>query len=259
VYYILALGGIIFLWVTMSVECFKSFGVIETKYWTTMQQKFLASASLTVFWTVLAAVLTAVAWRSRSMALRIISMALLGLTALKILGDLAIRPEFATPFMNPYFVPIFVFAMVLIAVAYLWTNRLNKEEETVERTIYRFVAFSGVAFLWFTLSMECYRAVRLIRGDEAWQAQMALSILWSLFAGALIAIGFIWRSATLRWMAILLFAATLTKILFVDMSGVNYLYRCGAVFVLALLLALAGAAYQRFKLEEPGGRNQEEE
>jgi uncharacterized membrane protein len=79
---------------------------------------------------------------------------------------------------------------------------------------------------------------------------MALSILWSLFAGVLIAIGFVWRSSTLRWMAILLFAATLTKILIVDMSGVNELYRFGAVAILATLLALAAWAYQRFKPEK---------
>jgi uncharacterized membrane protein len=78
---------------------------------------------------------------------------------------------------------------------------------------------------------------------------MALSILWSIFAGVLIGIGFIWRSPVLRWMAILLFAATLTKILIVDMSGANPLYRCGAVFALALILALAAGVYQRFKPE----------
>jgi uncharacterized membrane protein len=79
---------------------------------------------------------------------------------------------------------------------------------------------------------------------------MALSILWSLFAGVLIGIGFVWRSATLRWMAIILIAATLGKLLMVDMSGVNELYRFGAVFALASLLALATWAYQRFKPEK---------
>jgi superfamily II helicase len=73
--------------------------------------------------------------------------------------------------------------------------------------------------------------------------------LWSLFAGVLIAIGFIWRSPTLRWMAIILFATTLLKILIVDMAGVNELYRFGAVFALATLLALATWAYQRFRIE----------
>jgi len=239
---------VVFLWLAMSVECFLSFGVIESRYWE-IERKFLASASLTLFWTVLALILTAVALYSRSMALRVISMSLLGLTALKILFDLEVRPEFAVPFWNPYFVPIFIFAMVLIAVSFLWARQLD--EDYAERAVYRVIAFGGVVFLWFTLSMECFRSVRLLQGagDQAWQAQMALSILWSLFAGVLIAIGFIWRSATLRWMAILLFATTLTKILIVDMSGVNQLYRFGAVFALASLLALATWAYQRFKPE----------
>jgi len=247
VYRVLALGGVVFLWLTMSMECFRSFGVIEAKYISPMQHKFLASASLTIFWTLLAVILTVVAWRARSAALRMISMSLLGLTALKIFLDLEVRPVMETPFFNLYFMPMFIFAMVLIALSYLWASRLN--DASMERKIYRVIAFSGVVFLWLTLTMECYRSVRLLRGagPEAWQAQMALSILWSLFAGILIAVGFIWRSATLRWMAILLFAATLTKVLIVDMSGVNELYRFGAVFVLALLLMSAAWAYQRFK------------
>ena len=248
VYRLFALGGVIFLWFTMSVECFRAFGLIESKHWK-MEQPFLASASLTVFWTTIALILTAAALYSRSTALRMVSMALLVLTALKIVLDLEVRPEFTVPFWNPYFIPIFVFAMVVMAVGCLWTNRL--EEDSAERSVYRFIAFSGVVFLWVTLSLECYRAVRLLQGasQEAWRAQMALSILWSVFAGIVIAIGFIWRAPTLRWMAITLFAMTLTKVVIVDMSGVDALYRFGAVFVLACLLMATTYAYQRFKPE----------
>ncbi|MCL2711476.1 MAG: DUF2339 domain-containing protein, partial [Planctomycetaceae bacterium] len=176
VYYVLALGGIIFLWFTMSVECFRSFGVIEAKYWT-MKHPFLASAALTIFWTTLAVVLAIVAFSSRSTALRIVSMSLLGITALKILFDLDVRPEFSTPFLNLYFMPMFVFAMVLIAIAYLWVRQLD--EHSTERQVYRVVAFTGVVFLWFTLSMECYRSVQYLLSlqeehqQAAWQAQMA--------------------------------------------------------------------------------------
>jgi uncharacterized membrane protein len=176
-------------------------------------------------------------------------MALLWVAVMGVLiGMLGDRPRIDVPFLNLYFVPTLFLAGTLLALGCLWLYRLP--EDSTERKIYRFLAFVVVIFLWLTMSVECYRAVRLIRSDEAWQAQMALSILWSLFAGVLIAIGFIWRSATLRWMAILLFAATLTKIVIVDMSGVNPLYRFGAVFALALLLALAAAAYQRFRPED---------
>jgi uncharacterized membrane protein len=144
---------------------------------------------------------------------------------------------------------MFAFAAVSITLACIWLYRLP--EGSPERQVYRFIAFGAVVFLWFTLSVECYKSVRLLAGasQEMWRAQMALSILWSVFAGVMIAVGFIWRSSVLRWMAILLFAVTLVKVLAVDMSGVHELYRFGAVFALALLLALATWAYQRFKPE----------
>lgn len=66
----------------------------------------------------------------------------------------------------------------------------------------------------------------------------------------LLFIGFVWRSAVLRWMAILLFALTSTKVLIVDMAGVHELYRFGAFFVLAIVLMLAAWAYQRFRPEK---------
>jgi uncharacterized membrane protein len=237
--------GLVSLLIYLSNECYQYFDAMEPKL-LAMKYKFLASTSLTIFWTLAALILTTLALRFKTKTLRMISVVILGFTALKIFGDLEFRPEFATPFFNPYSFPMFIFAAVLIAIVCLWIYRLP--EDSIERRVYRFVAFSGVVFLWFTLSIECFRSVRLLTGtsDQAWQAQMALSILWSLFAGILIAVGFIWRSATLRWMAILLFAATLTKILIVDMSGVNELYRFGAVFALATLLALATWAYQRF-------------
>jgi len=154
------------------------------------------------------------------------------------------------PFFNPYAMPILLLSMVVLALGCIWTSRLG-DDDAAEREFYRYIAFAGVAFLWFTMSVECFRSVRLLAGaaDEAWRAQMALSILWSLFAGVLIAIGFIWRSSILRWMAILLFGTTLLKVLIVDMQGVHELYRFGAVFVLALLLMSAAWAYQRFKPE----------
>jgi uncharacterized membrane protein len=207
----------------------------------------LGATALTVFWTVAALILTTLALCFKSKTLRIISMSILWVAVINVLMGLDYRPEFTVPFLNLYFAPTLFLTAVLLTLGCLWLYRLP--EDSTERKIYRFLAFVAVIFLWFTMSVECYRAVQLQRaaGVNLPVAQMALSILWSLFAGVLMAIGFIWRSATLRWMAILLFAVTLTKIWIVDMAGVNDLYRFGAMFVLALLLAAAGWAYQRFK------------
>jgi len=243
--------GLAALLIYLSVECYQYFESLKSKYVLFgLEHKFVGMASLTLLWTIAALILTTLALCFKSKTLRIMSMFLLGFTALKILFDLEVRPEFIVPFWNPYSLPMFVFAAVLIALACFWLYRLP--EHSVERKIYRFLALAAVIFLWFTLTIECFRSVRLLTGaeEQAWQAQMALSILWSVFAGILIAIGFIWRSPTLRWLAILLFAMTLGKIVIVDMSGVNELYRFGAVIALATLLALAAWAYQRFKPEK---------
>ncbi|MCL2710548.1 MAG: DUF2339 domain-containing protein [Planctomycetaceae bacterium] len=241
--------GLVALLIYLSVECYQFFDTIEPRI-VAMEQTFLGATSLTVLWTVAALLLTTLALCFKSKTLRIISMVILWVAVMNVLMGLDYRPEFTMPFLNLFFTPTLILAAVLIALTCLWLYRLP--EDSTERKVYRFLAFVAVIFLWLTMSVECYRAVQLQRaaGISLPVAQMALSILWSLFAGVLIAIGFVWRSPTLRWMAILLFAATLTKILIVDMAGVNELYRFGAVFALAMLLALATWAYQRFKLEE---------
>jgi uncharacterized membrane protein len=245
--------GLIVLVIYLSIECYQYFDSMESKLETT--KRVLGTFALTFFWTIVGCMITLLALLTRSKTLRIISMTIMTITAAKVLLlDFWIRPEYIVPIWNPYAVPILVLAAAIIALGYLWLRQLNNEgnrEDHGERTIYRCFAFFGVFFLWLTMSAECFQAVRQLAGTgpEAWKAQMALSILWSFFAGVLIGVGFIWQSSVLRWMAIMLFAMTLCKILIIDMSGVNELYRFGAVFALATLLALATWAYQRFKPE----------
>jgi uncharacterized membrane protein len=239
--------GIVLLWSALSVECFTYFN-IRTEL---PNYQFLATASLTVFWTTLSIIGAVIAGTFRSKLFRFLSVGLILLTLLKVLPmELWSRPDYLTPFLNPYAVPLCLLAFALIFICVYLISTLD-ENDSSERNIYLIIAFSGVVFLWLVLSLECFKTVRLLQGagHEAWKAQMSLSILWSIFAGILIFIGFIWRSPVLRWMAILLFAVTLTKILFVDMSGVHEIYRFGAVFVLAIFLSLAAWAYQRFKPE----------
>ncbi len=233
------------LWGSLSFECFDYFD-LRTDW---PNSRFLASTSLTVFWTALGVGVVFLAARARSPILRILAVGFLGIAFLKAVAfDLFQRPSYTTPFFNPYALPLVLLAAALIFAGVVLAS-LIKVEKPQERTAYRIIAFAGVVFLWLVLSLECFDAVRLLQSaeEEAWKAQMSLSILWSVFAGALICIGFVWRSAILRWMSILLFAATSTKVLIVDMAGVHELYRFGAIFVLAIFLTLAAWAYQRFK------------
>ncbi|MDR2117384.1 MAG: DUF2339 domain-containing protein [Planctomycetaceae bacterium] len=239
--------GTVLLWLVSSVECFNYFN-IRTDL---PNYQFLATTSLTVFWTISAIIGAIIAGTFHSKLFRILTVGLILLTLLKVLPmEIWARPDYLTPFLNPFALPFCLLAVTTIFVC-IYLISILEEKDITEQKVYQIIMFAGVVFLWLVLSLECFKVVRLLQGaeNEAWKAQMSLSILWSVFAGVLIFIGFVWRSPVLRWMAILLFAVTLTKILIVDMAGVHEIYRFGAVFVLAIFLSLAAWAYQRFKPE----------
>jgi uncharacterized membrane protein len=93
------------------------------------------------------------------------------------------------------------------------------------------------------------RAVRLKAAEdirhELWLGQMALSVLWSTYAAVLAAIGFIKRTAAVRWAALSFFALTVVKVMFVDITVLRQLYRIIAFLVLGLLLLLVAWGYHR--------------
>jgi uncharacterized membrane protein len=80
---------------------------------------------------------------------------------------------------------------------------------------------------------------------ERWLGQMALSVLWSIYAAALAAVGFARRSAGMRWAALGLFGLTVIKAMLVDIAGLQQLYRIIVFLVLGVLLLLVAWGYQK--------------
>jgi uncharacterized membrane protein len=113
--------------------------------------------------------------------------------------------------------------------------------------------------LWLVLTIDCYgffNAQARVRPDPArwrWLGQMSVSILWAVYATAILALGFRLRLAWLRWTALGLFVVTAVKVFLVDMAGLDQIYRIVAFFVLAIFLGLAAWAYQRIRLELSSG------
>jgi len=251
-YYLTAMGlaALLVLWGAMSFECF---GYFDIRF-----GGFSAHASLTVFWTVLAFVLARIALKVQSAPLRWTAFALLLIAFFKVMPyELAKRPDSLLPFFNPFSLSTLLLSGTVIFICVMTLQALPAHHK-VERHLIRIFGFGGLGLLWVCSSLECHESMlKMISqtGDDskmeaARQAQMALSILWSLFGGVMIAVGFIWRSPTLRWMAILLFGLTTMKILLVDLQGLDQLYRIGAFFALAVVLFLAAWAYQKFKPEK---------
>jgi len=239
------------MWVALSDECFLYFKVAFEPH-----SLFVANASLTVFWTLLAVLLLLVSQQFRSLGLRVTAIVLLMATFAKAIPlELIQRPGDLEPLLNPYMPVLTLLAMTMIGIGVFALGRDEKKPSAIvstERLTGQVLAFAGLALLFVSSSIECHDSVRSQIGDEkaAWVAQMAISMLWSVFAGVLVFIGIVWRSASLRWVAILLLAVTTFKVVINDMAGFDRIYRIGAFFVLALVMMLAAWAYQRFKPEK---------
>lgn len=82
-----------------------------------------------------------------------------------------------------------------------------------------------------------------------WLGQMAVSIVWALYAAALLTLGIRRRAGWLRWLALALFAATTIKVLLWDTAGLREFYRILALLIVAVVLGVAGWFYQRFRPE----------
>jgi uncharacterized membrane protein len=75
--------------------------------------------------------------------------------------------------------------------------------------------------------------------------QVALSVMWALYAVALVFAGIKRRFAPARYLAILLFGIVVAKVLFVDIAGLDRFYRMLSVLGVGVLLLVASYLYQR--------------
>ncbi|MDP2624705.1 MAG: DUF2339 domain-containing protein, partial [Candidatus Peregrinibacteria bacterium] len=78
-------------------------------------------------------------------------------------------------------------------------------------------------------------------------AQFTISIAWTLYSIALIAIGIMKRLKPARWMGLILFGITILKVLLVDLAGLSSGYRVIAFMVLGLFLIATSFSYQKYK------------
>ncbi|MGD1915416.1 MAG: DUF2339 domain-containing protein [Phycisphaerales bacterium] len=110
--------------------------------------------------------------------------------------------------------------------------------------VMRIVSWSGAGVMAFAASSsEVFRVVEWIGagGDAAPDA--ALSVWWSLFAVATIAVGMRWKLPALRWTGLALLAATSAKVIAIDMAALDGLTRIAGSTVVGLILLAAGAGY----------------
>jgi uncharacterized membrane protein len=165
--------------------------------------------------------------------------------------------ELVTPIFNPYAIPALGVTACLLG-SVMVARRFWSGLKRAEQILTALAGVLGVLLLWFVLSVDTYAyfhalADSQVGGEEAvrmrWLGQVALSALWSVYALGVLAVGFVRRVPTVRWTALFIFAMTIGKVFLHDMAGLKEIYRILAFFILAILLGLAGWAYQRIHVE----------
>jgi uncharacterized membrane protein len=120
------------------------------------------------------------------------------------------------------------------------------------------LALAAVFVTWFASTAEIYSYVDSIRRDIAvdayeqrrnveWSGHMTASVVWALYASALVGVGLRAKLPAARWAGLALFGLTVLKAAFVDIPVLEGAYRVGALIALGALLLAAGWGYQRIR------------
>ncbi len=159
------------------------------------------------------------------------------------------------PILNEYALPALGVTACLfasVAVAGRFAGRLQQ----AERILIGIAGMAGVMLLWLLLSVDLYayfhsQSQAFPKDADRWRwiGQMALSALWAVYAVTILAVGFARKLPPLRWTALFVFAVTIAKVFLFDMAGLKEFYRILAFFIVAVVLGIAGWAYQRIQVD----------
>ena len=209
--------------------------------------------SITVMFTAYAFVLTAVGLSRRLQLARTAGLVLMGVAVLKLLtadtGSVSLDPATFIAVLNVQFQ---TFALVLLALAgltyWFWraTSRLPEAETYVWQGL--LVAVNLVA-VW-ALSQEIIHYFGSLQdragGNYQDAMHLSLTVLWAVYAIAVIGAGIVIRSSRVRLAGMALMAIPVAKLFVFDVFLLEQGYRVAAFVTLGVLLLGMGLVYQRY-------------
>lgn len=199
---------------------------------------------ITLAFAIEGAVLVWTGFRSKVAILRGAGYLLLMISAFRILFFPLPAPQFL---FNERFATYVVLIACLAAVLYAARNFLS-DVGSEERGLLGFVAVAVnvVALLALSLELWDYYGRQYGLGIDTGLAQhLSLSLLWTVYASALIAFGIQRKSALLRWQALFLFGTVVVKVFIYDSSYLDRLYRIVSFLILGVVLLVVSFLYQR--------------
>jgi uncharacterized membrane protein len=212
--------------------------------------------TLTVLWAFYALAALVVGVKRNLPVLRYAALAWLCVTGAKIL---AFDAEFYNaawhlPLFNQTFFAFaaFVAALWYAARLYVHADKIDERERritltaiTVAANLYAIFALSLEATGYFEKTVQFIvednsrlRDLRLAQG-------LSLSLIWTLYGGAMLLYGHARKNRLLRIMALVLLTATAFKVFFLDLAALEKFYRIVSFLVLGAILLAVSFLYQQ--------------
>jgi uncharacterized membrane protein len=216
--------------------------------------------------------------RVRSAPMRVLGGLLLAMAGVRLLifDTPQAHTDVFLPILNAYALPALMIAACLLGVSAIAT-RFRRRLQPFDELAGQLAGLAGLALVWLIVSVETYDyfQVQIAQQNQALQqhpmavnaagqtwrelsgqreihlrraAQTAISLVWGLYGAIVLATGFGLRSRRVRSAALFIFAVTLAKVLLVDMANLPGFYRVATLAALALLMAAAAWAYQRWQV-----------
>jgi uncharacterized membrane protein len=213
---------------------------------------------LSAVWTIYGAGALLIGIKRGTRPLRIGALFLLALaTGKALMIDLSYYDaHWHTVILNQTFATFALIVYVLASSARFYAHSESVDESERSAIVPVLVASANVLAL-IALSAEAlgYYAVKMSEGglttgariDLRLAQQLSISVVWTIYGGAMLTVGIARRSKLLRIMALLLLSLTIFKVFLFDLSSLEKLYRIISFIVLGAILLAVSFLYQRYR------------
>lgn|GEM_PF-257644 len=158
--------------------------------------------------------------------------------------DQAFVPLFNTPFV------MFLLATITAyIIAYIYKKYGSVDTEVQKRGILAFVIIANVLSIWgLSAQITSYYSAQVLINAQDYSniSNTLVSILWTLYAAILTAVGFTHRAVSLRRFGLILFLITAFKVL-IDVWSMGELYRIISFICFGIIALVASFGYVKYK------------
>jgi len=237
--------GRVCFWIVVSL----TFIYLNFEVWKTMDRLFdpLMRPGMTLVWVGLGALLLREMTVNQSKLATVLFWTLGLALVVKVFGFdfLDWNPGFDLAYARRDFTEGFLiralnYGAVIFYLLYAARTLTKRESYSADAAIFGYAALAG-AFLYS--SLEIWTGLSRFLPEFR---MGGLSIFWSLFAIALLLAGILKGRAALRGVGLVLLAGTILKVFFVDLAGLDQLYRIIAFIVLGIVVLVGSFLYFKF-------------